>query len=97
MDLTLANVLTAGGAVATAALITGLIEIVKKLLPIVGARSWEPLLAFVFSLVIVVLAFASTGAQTIEGAFWAFLAWFGIATISMGIHDQVTGLRSSGG
>jgi len=97
MDLTLANVLTAGGAVATAALITGLIEIFKKLLPIIGARKWEPWLAFVFSLVIVVLAFASSATtQTLETAFWAFLAWYGIATISMGIHDQVTSVRSTG-
>ena len=95
MDLTLDTVLTAGGAVAAAALITGLIEIVKKLLPIIGARRWEPWLAFVFSLILVVLAFASSAVQTLETGFWAFLAWYGIATISMGIHDQVTSVRST--
>ena len=95
MDLTLANVLTAGGAVAAAALITGLIEIVKKLLPVIGVRGWEPWLAFALSLILVVLAFASSADQTLETGFWAFLAWYGIATISMGIHDQVTSVRST--
>ena len=38
----------------------------------------------------------SSAVQTFETGFWAFLAWYGIATISMGVHDQITGLRSGG-
>ena len=95
MDLTLATVLTAGGAVAAAALITGLIEILKRLLPVIGTRSLEPAFAFGLSLILVVVAFADSGVRTLDGAFLAFLGWYGIATISMGIHDQVTSVRST--
>jgi hypothetical protein len=96
MGLTLAIVLTTGGAVIAAGLITGVVEILKKVVPIIGARSWEARLAFVLSLVLVVLAFASLGEPTPDGAFLAFLAWYGIARLALGIHDDVTSARSAG-
>jgi hypothetical protein len=90
-DLTLAVVLTAAGATASAALITGLIAILKQLV-IVGPwidAAREPTIAFVLSAVLVVLAVASVGTFTAEALFAAFLAWFGIAQIAMGVHDTV--------
>ncbi len=91
MELHLADVLTVAGAVGAAALITGLIAIFKN---IRGIGAWidagnEPLLAFVLSAVLVVIAFVDAGTRTVDGAFTAFLAWYAIARLAMGIHDDV--------
>ena len=90
-DLTLAVVLTAAGATASAALITGLIAIAKQLV-VVGPwirADREPTIAFVLSAVLVALATISVGVYTPAALFAAFLAWFGIAQIAMGVHDTV--------
>lgn len=92
MNLTLDAVLTASGAVASAAFITGLIEVLKKVFPVVGNRELEPRLAFFFSAVLVLAAYM-TRPGTIynaDTAFAALLAWYGIARISMSIHDDMT-------
>lgn len=89
-DLSLAIVLTAAGATASAALITGLIAMGKALAgigPLISGR--EPTIAFVLSAVLVIAASASVGVFTPESIFAAFLAWFGIAQIAMGVHDTV--------
>src|SRR5690242_7372919 len=89
--LTFAVVLTTAGASASAALITGLIAIAKQLVligPWIDAAR-EPTVAFVLSAVLVILAVASVGLFTPEAPFAAFLAWFGIAQIAMGVHDTV--------
>jgi hypothetical protein len=89
-DLTLAVVLTAGGATASAALITGLIAMLKGLRGVGPAIDGnEPTLAFVLSAVLVAAAFASVGEVSAASLFAAFLAWFGIAQIAMGVHDTV--------
>ena len=90
-DLTLAVVLTASGATASAAIITGLIAMLKKIVvigPWIGADR-EPTIAFVLSAVLVAAAVASVGIFTPGSLFGAFLAWFGIAQIAMGVHDTV--------
>ena len=90
-DLTFAVVLTAAGATASAALITGLIAILKQLV-VIGPwiqADREPTIAFVLSAVLVTLAVMSVGLFTPEALFAAFLAWFGIAQIAMGLHDTV--------
>ena len=91
MTLHLADILTVAGAVGSAALVTGLIAMLKNLR---GVGAWldagnEPIVAFVISAVLVVVAFVDVGTRTPEGAFTAFLAWYAIATLSTGIHDQV--------
>jgi hypothetical protein len=91
MDLTFAVVLTAAGATASAALITGLIAMLKQL---VSIGPWikadrEPTIAFVLSAVLVTLAVATVGVITPASIFAGFLAWFGIAQIAMGVHDTV--------
>ena len=91
MDLTFAVVLTAAGATASAALITGLIAMLKQL---VSIGPWikadrEPTIAFVLSAVLVTLAIATVGVITPASIFAGFLAWFGIAQIAMGVHDTV--------
>lgn len=93
MDLSLELVLTAGGAVAASALITGLIQLVKQL-PGIGPAldaGREKLAAFGLSAALVIFAAASTGAVTDPSTgFLAFLAWYGIARLSMGIYDDAT-------
>ena len=86
-----AVILTAAGATASAALITGLIAMSKRL---VGIGRWinadnEPTVAFLLSAVLVVIAFWNVGEFTPATGFAAFLAWYGIAQIAMGVHDTV--------
>lgn len=97
MDLTLAIILTAGGATAAAALVKGLISMFKYL-PAVGpaitTHALEPVLAFILSAVLVVVSAASALAADPTVASWefyfgAFLAWYGIARLSMAIHDDL--------
>lgn len=96
-ELTLALVLSAGGAVAASGLITGLIQLLKS----VGGsfvEGKERVWAFGLSAALVVLAYISitVAAQPptavgIAGIFAAFLAWFNIARLSMAIYDDLTG------
>jgi hypothetical protein len=97
-DLTFAVVLTAAGATASAALITGLIAIAKQLV-VVGPwidAAREPTVAFVLSAVLVIVAVVSVGVFTPAALFAAFLAWFGIAQIAMGVHDTVESATTKG-
>lgn len=94
MDLTLSAVLTAAGAVTAAALVSGLVEIAKRLAPVIGRRQLEPVLAFALSAALVATAWYSAGIYTAESGFAALLAWYGIARVSMGLHDDVTGAPS---
>lgn len=94
--LTLVLVLTAAGATVSAALISGLIEMLKHLGSIGTAidAGNEPTVAFILSAVLVVIAYVGTlvGPVTIAGVFAAFLAWYGIAQIAMGVHDTAAQL-----
>ena len=98
-ELTFAVVLTAAGATASAALITSLTAIAKQLVvigPWIDAAR-EPTVAFVLSAVLVIVAVLSVGTFTPEALFAAFLAWFGIAQIAMGVHDTVKSATAGGG
>jgi len=97
-DLTFAIVLTAAGATASAALITGLIAILKQLVfigPWINADR-EPTVAFVLAAALVGVAVVSVGVFTPAALFAAFLAWFGIAQIAMGVHDTVKNATNGG-
>jgi len=61
---------------------------------LVGVGDWisadrESTVAFILSAVLVVGAVLSVGVFTPASIFAAFLAWFGIAQIAMGVHDTV--------
>lgn len=89
----LALVLTTAGATVAAALITGLIGLIKKL-PTVGPwidANREPGVAFVLSAALVIIAHASevVPPTSVPLIFTSFLAWYGIATIAMGTHNAV--------
>jgi len=111
MDLTLAVALTAGGAVGFAGLIKGLISLFKVLPGVGGAittKQLEPVIALALSAAVVI--FAAVNAVTLDPTvagpefyFGAFLAWYGIARLSMAIHDDIaqnpnslTGIRLGG-
>ena len=90
--LTLALVLTAGGAVLASALITGLVQLLKQLGSFLDGR--ERLTAFFLSAVLVIVAFAagvSDGTLTLNPTtgFAAFLAWYGTARLSMANYADV--------
>jgi len=99
MDFTLAAVLTIAGATIGAALITGLIEVLKQggIPSIVGN---EPKWAMALSAVLVILAYIAgvqdnTIAISAESIFGLFLAWYGIVRLAMGIHDDFSNKPSS--
>ena len=97
--LTLALILTAGGAVAAGALVTGLVQILKSLGTFLDGR--ERLTAFFLSALLVVLAVVSgmsdgTLTLNIATAFGAFLAWFGIARLSMATYDDLAARKVLG-
>jgi hypothetical protein len=97
-QLTLAVILTGGGVTATAALVWGLISMLKKL-PGLGTRidaGLEPALAYLISAILVVVAFINVPvAERGPGSgFGAFLAWYGIATIAGAAHDQIKDITS---
>lgn len=92
-SLTLAIALTAAGAAIIAGFVTGVVEILKSLFKALAGH--EQQLAFFLSGIVVLAAEASavqTGAITLSIAtiFTGILAWYGIARIAMGIHDDVT-------
>ena len=89
---TLALVLTTGGAVAASALVTGLVQLFKQLGSFLDGR--ERITAFVLSAILVIVAVAAgvtEGSLTINIAsvFAAFLAWYGIARLSMAVYADV--------
>lgn len=90
--LTLALVLTGGGVVASSLLVTGLVSILKQLGTFLDGR--ERITAFFLSAVLVVVAFAAGTAEgtltlNIGSVFAAFLAWYGIARLSMANYADV--------
>lgn len=90
--LTLAMVLTAGGAPVVATLITGLVQLAKTLFgerwPGAGASRG---LAFALSLVFVVWAYAGVPVPvTAVSLFAGLLAWYGIARLAMAVYDDLT-------
>lgn len=91
-DLTLAIALTAAGATVVAAFITGIVEILSR--TISALKGHEQGAALVLSAIVVVAAVAdavSKATMTLDIAtvFAAVVAWYGIARVSMGIHDDV--------
>lgn len=97
--LTLVALFTAGGAVAAAAVVRQLIELLKVAIPVIDARVSGAALSFVLSAVLYVLAFVAVGTHTPDGAFAAFLSWLACATAAVGINSTVDHYRAvrSGG
>lgn len=95
MELDLPAILTLAGAVPAAALVTGLVEILKKLVPPIATRNLESQVAAILAAGFVVLGmttydFSAGVAALAGGVFVAVTAWYGIMRLSMAIHDDVT-------
>ena len=91
--LTLSLILTAAGAVAASALVTGVVQILKQLGSFLDGK--ERLAAFILSAVLVVIAYAAgladgTLTLNIASGFAAFIAWYGIARLSMAVYADAT-------
>jgi len=98
--ITLGLFLTAAGAVVASAFVTGLVQLFKSVGAVPAGK--ERLTAFIVAAVIVVLAYVSVTvaaqpptAITIAGAFAAFVAWYGVARLSMAHYDDITGQTNS--
>lgn len=89
--LTLAAVLTAGGATAAAAFIATFIQFVVKKLPVIGAwvdADHEPSVVVLLAGVLVAWAYVATAAAIDSvGVFAALLAWVGIAQLATAGYD----------
>jgi hypothetical protein len=88
-SLTLDALFTAAGAVAAAAVVRQLIELLKAAVPALGAKVSGAAQAFAFSAVLYVLAFLAVGPFTPDGIFMAILAWIGCATAAIGINSSL--------
>jgi hypothetical protein len=100
VNLTLLALFTAGGAVAAAAIVRQLIEVLKVAFPALDARMSGATLSFLLSLVLYGLAYAAVGERSAEGVFLAFLSWLACAVAAIGINstvDHVQEVRSGGG
>lgn len=103
MEISLSDVLTPVGFVTTAALVTGLVEVLKLLLPGIGTRNLEQILAAVVTALLVVAAVAVRVEETPLGSLGdtlglivtAVAAWYGILRIALGIHDDATAAPNS--
>lgn len=103
MDFDLAIVLTAAGATVGAGLITGIVEVLKRLGPIGTLVSRGPAtVAFILGALLVAAAYASvttigggTEPVTVEGVVAAVIACFGIAAISTKAYDVASARVSS--
>jgi len=100
VNLTLAALFTAGGAVAAAAIIRQLIEVLKVAIPALDARVSGALQAFILSLVVYALAWLAVGGRDADAIFLAVTSWVGCAVAAIGINstvDHVQAIRSGGG
>jgi len=85
----LAAVLTVAGVAASAAIITGLIQLIKTAFPKVDAGYEKPA-ALLLAGILVVLAVVNAAVFTLPAFFTAFIAWLSIAKLATGIYDEVT-------
>jgi hypothetical protein len=92
--ITLALVLTAAGATIAAALVTGVVQLLKQIAPFIG-NGRERVTAFILSGILVIVAVASgvqdsTITLSIASVFAAVVAWYGIARLSMAVFADAT-------
>lgn len=87
MDLTFAALLTPEGAIAFAAVVTGLVALLKYTFPPLDSAVSGALMAFAFTLIGYVLCAFSIGVGTLDQALLVFVSWLGCATSAVGIHS----------
>lgn len=85
----LADILTVAGVAGSAAVVTGLIQLLKTVFKQIDNGLEQPL-ALVASAVLVVLAIIDSNVFTLPQLFTGFLAWLSIAKLATGIYDEVT-------
>lgn len=91
-EVTLGLALTAAGAVVMAALITGIVEIVSRAIPQIKGHE-QGLTLILAGIVVGAAVFDAVNTDVLElsiaSIFAAIVAWYGIARVAMGIHDDV--------
>ena len=90
MDITFSSLLTIEGTVIAAAIVTSLVELLKRVVDIQVAGAW---VAFLLSAVLYILAAIATnvvGASApLDAGLAVFLAFLGCATSAVGIHSTL--------
>ncbi len=93
-NLTLAALLTTTGAAVVAGFITGLVAVLKNLIPWIDAGNEPRAVAVLAALVVLLLAVSA-----VQGGSFTFgvplilavvLGWYGVTRLAMAIHDDVT-------
>jgi hypothetical protein len=92
--LTVAALFTVPGALAAAAIIRQLIEIIKTAAPAIDARFSGALQAFVLSFVLYLFAAIAYPVQGADGILLALVSWIGCATAAIGIDATTNHVRS---
>lgn len=90
-DITFAFLLTAAGAGIAAGIITALTELVKAVVPPIAEKLTGATMAFIFSLILFVLAGIAVQVESLDEGLVVFLAWLTCATSSVGIYAAVRG------
>jgi hypothetical protein len=93
MDITFASFVTPPGVIAAAAIITGLIQLIKAVFPAIDARVSGAAMAFVGTAVLYGVTAAALGIADANAGLTLFLAWLSCATSAVGIKavsDHVT-------
>lgn len=93
-SLTLAALLTTTGATVVAGFVTGLVTVLKNLIPWVNAGNEPRVAAILAAAIVLLLAVAAVQAGAFVVGVPLILAivfgWYGVTRLSMAIHDDVT-------
>lgn len=90
MNITFASLLTPEGLVIAGAIITSLVELIKRVMPAIDERVSGALMAFVLSAILYVLAGIATGVGTLDAGLTVFMAWLACATAAVGINSTIS-------
>ncbi len=97
VNVTFGSLLTPEGVVIAAGIITGLVALIKSVIPTLDARISGALMAFVLSAVLYVLAAISTNVADLNGGLTVFLAWLSCATSAVGINSTISHVSETRG
>lgn len=85
MDVTFASLVTPGGVVVAAGIVTPLVQLVKGVFPVLDARVSGALMAFVGTAALYAVTAGAVGVTTPDAGLGIFLAWLSCATSAVGI------------
>lgn len=88
--VTFDSFLTPEGVVVAAALLTGLIQLIKSVFTVVDEKISGALMAFVLSAVLYILTAFAVGVADLNAGLAVFMAWLACATSAVGIKSATS-------